>query len=124
MSTATRLGALNAKEVAELKAHHLACGQLVRGCQDAIFRLRARADGDLESDFVSFRAVEILEDIVGSWCDTLAILRTALNLGSSRHGPGLDSAVHPDARDEAGADSVAWFARPPLPGASSDQPAP
>jgi hypothetical protein len=76
--------ALTEEEAAELKAHHLACRQLVRGCQDAVFRLRGQAGGDAESDAVSDRATEIMEGILNSWCETLSVLRSALGMDYSR----------------------------------------
>jgi hypothetical protein len=76
--------ALTEEEAAELKAHHLACRQLVRGCQDAIFRLRGQAGGDAEADAVSHRATEIMEGILNSWCETLSVLRSALGMDYSQ----------------------------------------
>jgi hypothetical protein len=73
---------LNPEELAELKAHHLACSHLIRGCQDATIRLRGGKSGgpDIEAQAdVEFRAVEILEHILASWCETLFILRANLN---------------------------------------------
>lgn len=82
MSSITFPSALTEKEAAELKAHHLACSQLVRGCQDAIIRFRSQA-GDVEKEGVSFRTIEIMESILDSWCETLAILRSALHRDSA-----------------------------------------
>jgi len=77
--------ALNDLEVAELKAHHLACGHLVRGCQDAIFRFRdSAADGDGEAARLAHRTIEILEDVLASWCETVSMLRSALDHASSQ----------------------------------------
>ena len=70
------------KEVRELKAHQLACSHLIKGCQDAVIRLRrAGAPGATAHDreALELRAVEILEDVLGSWCETLSILRATLN---------------------------------------------
>lgn len=77
--------ALNDLEVGELKAHHLACSHLVRGCQDAIFRYRdSAADSDAEAAKLSHRTVEILEDVLASWCETVSMLRSALDHASAR----------------------------------------
>jgi hypothetical protein len=84
LSSITFPDALSEEEAAELKAHHLACRQLVRGCQDAIFRLRGQAGGNTESDAVSYRATEIMEEILNSWCETLSVLRAALGMDYSR----------------------------------------
>lgn len=76
---------LNREELVELKAHHLACSHLIKGCQDATIRLRRdraselSAAGDQSSEY---RAVEILEDVLGSWCETLSVLRANLNQSS------------------------------------------
>ena len=81
-----RSSTLTDQEVAELKARHLACSHLVKGCQDAIIRFRERtAEGEQGQQASSaHRAIEILEEVLGSWCDTLSILRSALNRTSSR----------------------------------------
>jgi len=81
-----RLSALTDQEVAELKAHHLACSHLVKGCQDAIIRFREKTAEVQQGQQAStaHRAIEILEEVLGSWCDTLSILRSALNRTSSR----------------------------------------
>ena len=75
-------------ELAELKAHHLACSHLIKGCQDATIRLRNgevdQGKHDPHQADVEFRAVEILEHILDSWCETLSILRA--NLKESTYG--------------------------------------
>ncbi len=77
--------ALTDQEVAELKARHLACSHLVKGCQDAIIRFRETAEGQQgRQASTAHRAIEILEEALGSWCDTLSILRSARNRTSSR----------------------------------------
>jgi hypothetical protein len=81
MTIGVRSSALTAQEVAELKARHLACSHLIKGSQDAIIRLRnqtsnAPKGADLRT---ANRATEILEEVVGSWCETLSILRSALS---------------------------------------------
>jgi hypothetical protein len=76
---------LSQAEAAELKAHHLACSQLVRGCQDAILKLR---DDAAHSDTVSYRAVEIMEAVLDSWCETLSILRSAMGQTPSLQATG------------------------------------
>jgi len=85
MRTDSRSSALADQQIAELKAQHLACSHLVKGCQDAIIRFRektANEDQRLEAG-TTHRAIEILEDVLESWCDTLSILRSALNGTSS-----------------------------------------
>jgi hypothetical protein len=83
MSMSSRL---NREEVAELKAHHLACSHLIKGCQDATIRLRHDRADELRADAqglgVEYRAIEILEDVLGSWCETLSVLRANLNRSS------------------------------------------
>jgi len=78
--------ALTDQEVAELKARHLACSHLVKGCQDAIIRVRQKTSELAHDQQVStaLRAIEILEDALASWCDTLSILRSSLNRASTR----------------------------------------
>ena len=77
---------LNREELAELKAHHLACSHLIRGCQDATIRLRRDRAPELRvagpHHGIEYRAVEILEDMLGSWCETLSVLRANLNQSS------------------------------------------
>ena len=77
---------LNREELAELKAHHLACSHLIKGCQDATIRLRRDRAAELrvagQNDGIEYRAVEILEDVLGSWCETLSVLRANLNQSS------------------------------------------
>jgi hypothetical protein len=87
MYIGVRPSALTDKDVAELKARHLACSHLIKGSQDAIIRLRDQTAGAPGRTDVStaHRATEILEDVVGSWCETLSMLRSALNRTSSHH---------------------------------------
>jgi hypothetical protein len=77
---------LNREELAELKAHHLACSHLIKGCQDATIRLRGDRAAELrvagQQQGIEHRAVEILEDVLGSWCETLSVLRANLNQSS------------------------------------------
>jgi len=77
---------LNREELAELKAHHLACSHLIKGCQDATIRLRRDRASELSAagqhQGIEYRAVEILEDVLGSWCETLSVLRDNLNQSS------------------------------------------
>jgi hypothetical protein len=104
MSSITLPDAHRQNEVAELKAHHLACTQLVRGCQDAIFRFRSQAGGGIVSDDVSYRTIEIMEGILDSWCETVSILRSALDRDSSRdqsYGYRPDAYSDPVAQDSA-----------------------
>jgi hypothetical protein len=104
MSSMTLPDALREKEAAELKAHHLACSQLVRGCQDAIFRFRSQSGGDIESDSVSYRTIEIMESILDSWCETVSILRSALDRDSLREERyGFNAGAYPNviAKDSA-----------------------
>ena len=74
---------LNREELAELKAHHLACSHLIKGCQDATIRLRRDRAAELRvadaHQGIEYRAVEILEDVLGSWCETLSVLRANLS---------------------------------------------
>lgn len=80
------LSRLSPEEIAELKAHHLACSHLVKGCQDATIRLRRDRAAQLSAgpqDSIEYRAVEILEHVLGSWCETISILRANLNQPSS-----------------------------------------
>jgi hypothetical protein len=99
-------------EVAELKAHHLACGQLVRGCQDAIFRFRSRTHDDTHGDEVAHRVIEIMEETLDSWCETLSILRSSLQRDSSREEPyGINVRERGRAVGEDGAQTITRFAR-------------
>lgn len=79
---------LSREELTELKAHHLACSHLIKGCQDATIRLRRDRAAELRAagqhQGIEYRAVEILEDMLGSWCETLSVLRVNL----SRFSPG------------------------------------
>src|SRR6266511_91311 len=87
MPTQSRSSALTDREIAELKAHHLACSHLAKGCQDAIIRFREKAAeaGQDQQAGTAYRTIEILEEVLASWCDTLSILRSALNQTSSRN---------------------------------------
>ena len=85
----SRLPALAGQQIVELKAQHLACSHLVKGCQDAIIRFRettATEDQAQEANAAP-RAIEILEEVLGSWCDTLSILHSALYRTSSANVP-------------------------------------
>lgn len=85
MSSLTYSAALTDEEVAELKARHLALSYLVKGCQDAVFNFRRQSapDAGAKEARAAHRTVEILEEVLASWCDTLSILRSALNPTSS-----------------------------------------
>jgi len=93
MSSLTKPSALTRQEIAELKARRLACSYLVKGCQDAIFdfREKAAAMAGAEQARAAHRTIEILEEALSSWCETLSILRTALNSTSSQTAPGEQS---------------------------------
>ncbi len=87
MSSPVRPLALSDQDVAELKSRHLACSLLVKGCQTAIFDFRERAARGTATDqqaLAAHRTVEILEDILESWCNTLSVLRSALNQTSAQ----------------------------------------
>jgi hypothetical protein len=77
---------LNRQELAELKAHHVACSHLIKGCQDATIRLRrdcaSKAGVADEQQELELRAVEILEEMLDSWCNTLSVLRANLDVDS------------------------------------------
>jgi len=96
MSPLTFPTALTDQETAELKAHHLACSHLVRGCQDAIFEFRKRAavGGNDENFRLAPRTIEILEGVMESWCETLSVVRSALGLASS-HGQPFEPDLQP-----------------------------
>jgi len=88
MSPLTFPTALTDQETAELKAHHLACSHLVRGCQEAIFQFRTQAaTGDDDSLRLAQRTIEILEGVLESWCETLTVVRSALGRESSHGQP-------------------------------------
>ncbi len=93
MSSLMIPSALTQQEIAELKARRLACSYLVKGCQDAIFDFRERAAGMAGAAQArsAHRAIEILEEALGSWCETLSILRSALNSTSSLGTAGEQS---------------------------------
>ena len=90
---------LNREELAELKAHHLACSHMIKGCQDATIRLRRDRAAELRvagrHQGIEYRAVEILEDVLGSWCETLSVLRANL----SQSSPGDMAAWQRPARE-------------------------
>ena len=122
MSSVTFPYALTEKEAAELKAHHLACAHLVRGCQDAIFRFRSQAGGGIQSDNVSFRTIEIMEGVLESWCDTLSVLRLALTGDSWQEEPyRFNAGVYPDLVAEDRAQMVKRFARSQFAGTGHEQ---
>jgi len=93
MSSLMIPSSLTHQEVAELKARRLACSYLVKGCQDAIFDFREKAAGmaGAEQARAAQRTIEILEDALGSWCETLSILYSALNPTSSQTAAGEQS---------------------------------
>lgn len=91
MSPFTFPPAITEQEAAELKAHHLACSHLVKGCQQAIFQFRKQAPsgGDEETLRLAQRTIEILEDTLQCWCETLSIVRSALERATT-HDQGLE----------------------------------
>lgn len=95
MSPLTFPPALTIQETAELKAHHLACSHLVRGCQEAIFEFRTQAaTGDDASLRLAERTIEILEGVLETWCETLAVVHSALGRDSS-HGQPFELDLQP-----------------------------
>lgn len=64
-------------EVGELQAQRVACAYLVRGCETARFDFHTLATepADLEAARTADRAAEILQDVLASWRETLALLR-------------------------------------------------
>jgi len=91
MCSLVRPLALTNRDAAELKARHLACSLLVKGCQAAIFDFREKAASATVDDrqaLAADRTVEILEDILESWCNTLSVLRSALNQTSAQRLAG------------------------------------
>ena len=90
---------LNREELAELKAHHLACSHLIKGCQDATIRLRrdraAALSASGQHHGIEYRALEILEDMLSSWCETLSVLRANLNQPSTGDGAAWQRPARP-----------------------------
>jgi len=122
MSSITLPDAHRENEVAELKAHHLACTQLVRGCQEAIFRFRSRAGDGIATDDVSMRTIEIMEGILGSWCETVSILRSALDRDSSHEQPyGYRADAYPDAIARDSAQMIGRFVKSVFAGAGNER---
>jgi hypothetical protein len=122
MSTTRLPNAHRKEEASELKAHHLACSQLVRGCQEAIFRFRNQAGDAIATDDVSIRTIEIMEGILGSWCDTVSILRSALDQDSSREQPyGYRPDAYPDAVAKDSAQMIGRFVKSVFAGAANER---
>ncbi len=91
MSSLVRPLAFTDRDAAELKARHLACSLLVQGCQSAIFDFREKAASATATDqqaLPAHRTVEVLEEILESWCNTLSVLRSALNETSAQRMAG------------------------------------
>ena len=61
----------------ELEAQELACSYLVKGCERALFQfgLVAGETGNLEAASIDQRAAEIMRNVLGSWHETLLLLR-------------------------------------------------
>ena len=68
----------------ELEAQELACSYLVKGCERALyhFGLVAGETGGGDGANIDRRAAEIMRDVLGSWRETLSILRMAPPAGS------------------------------------------
>lgn len=71
----------------ELKAQHIACTYLIRGCEDALGRVASEwlEAESWEEEAVNARAAEILDTVLDDWKETLEILR-AVACGD----PGMD----------------------------------
>jgi hypothetical protein len=63
----------------ELEAQELACSYLVKGCERALYQfgLVAGETGNDEGATIDQRAADIMRDVLGSWRETLSLLRTA-----------------------------------------------
>src|SRR2546426_6901920 len=72
VSIESRSSALTKQEVAELKARHLACSHLVKGCQDAIisFRDKTVSQSAGREANAAAPASHTLAAEVGCWCAT------------------------------------------------------
>lgn len=69
----------------ELEAQRIACDFLVRGCQSAL--------SDLQASSRAPRAGEIMEEILASWRETLALLESAAASGDpARKSPAFTTA--------------------------------
>jgi hypothetical protein len=88
----------------ELEAQELACSYLVKGCERALYQfgLAAGETGIPEGTEIDRRAADIMRDVLGSWQETLSLLRSA----------------QPAIRDH-GRQSQAWML---MPTASADSP--
>ena len=69
----------------ELRAQHIACSYLVRGCEDALTELartliETRSAGE---GAANARAADILSDILDDWKETMAILRATAQAAST-----------------------------------------
>jgi hypothetical protein len=63
----------------ELEAQELACSYLVKGCERALYQfgLVAGETGLPEGTEIDQRAADIMRDVLGSWQETLSLLRSA-----------------------------------------------
>jgi len=61
----------------EVEAQRIACSYLVKGCERALFDfgLIAGETASIEAGRIDKRAADIMRDVVGSWRDTLSLLR-------------------------------------------------
>lgn len=81
----SELFGLTDNELSELKARHLACSLLIRGCQAAILDYRKKAGnaGEQQARHEQ-RVIDVLEEVLQAWCETLSVLRSVLNQTSAR----------------------------------------
>jgi len=80
---------LSRREREELRAQEIASIYLVKGCERALADLRCNlTESEEPRDLrIALRASQILEDILGSWAETLAVLRAASADGQQEESP-------------------------------------
>jgi len=89
----------------ELEAQQLACSYLLKGCERALFQfgLVAGETANMEAAGIDQRAADIMRDILGSWRETLSLLRaSSLDAGRSSTAQGWMLMRTPGSADAVG----------------------
>lgn len=113
MPTLNRMRAVTKFEREELAAQRMACTLLVKGCENALFRLGLASGNlaDAKHAQVERRAVEITSEILASWRATQDILQ---KLEQKHQRPDVDTVegwlqVDPALSDDALIGSRSWL---------------
>jgi hypothetical protein len=96
MTSKSRQTLLSTVDPSELEAQRIACTELVKGCERALFQfgLIAGETPSAEAAVIDGRAVDIMQEVLSSWRDTLSLLPAHPEQPAQRRGGRNWLAMH------------------------------